>query len=312
MEAGAKTGGNTMSKMELTHPEKILDPESGMTKQSLAEYYVAVSEHLLPHIANRPLSVVRCPDGDNKPCFFQKHVGQGLPAGVNSVSIRSKRTGEKDDFLTVDSAAGLVGLAQMGVLEIHPWGSQNDSLERPDKIIFDLDPDVAIKWRALADTALELHRRLKKRGLESFVKITGGKGLHVVIPIKPEHEWPAIKEFAHNLVLDLESEQPDLYITKMTKAQRKNRIYLDYLRNDRGATSVAPYSPRARSGAPVSMPLHWKELNVEAAPAFRVSDFPDWRGRLGRDPWKALGSPRQRLTADIMAAARRTPSSRSR
>ena len=297
-----------MAGFAVTHPEKMLDAESGVTKQQLADYYVAVAEHLLPHIANRPLSVVRCPEGSTKPCFYQKHVGMGLPTGVKSVSIRSKKTGEKDDFLTVDSTEGLVGLAQMGVLEIHPWGSQNNSLEKPDRTVFDLDPDPAIKWRVLADTALDLRKRLKRMKLESFLKSTGGKGLHVVIPIQPEHEWPAIKEFAHRLVLDLESEKPDLYVTKMTKASRKNRIYLDYLRNDRGATAVAAYSPRARSGLPVAMPLQWKELEEENAPAFHVSDFSQWRSRLGRDPWKAIFKTHQRLADDLLGVSGSRPS----
>lgn len=294
-----------MASFAVTHPEKVLDVESGVTKQQLADYYVAVAEQLLPNIANRPLSVVRCPEGSTKPCFFQKHVGVGLPAGVKSVSIRSRKTGERDDFLTVDSTEGLVGLAQMGVLEIHPWGSQNDSLEKPDRIVFDLDPDAAIKWRIISDTALEFRKRLKKMNLEGFLKSTGGKGLHIVIPIEPEHEWPAIKEFAHRLVLDLESERPELYVTKMTKASRKNRIYLDYLRNDRGATSVAAYSSRARSGLPVAMPLQWRELQDEKAPAFHVSDFSQWRSRLRRDPWSALFTTHQKLAGDLVTKADR-------
>jgi bifunctional non-homologous end joining protein LigD len=276
------------SRLAITHPEKVLDAESGMTKQALADYYVAVADHLLPHIADRPLSVVRCPDGNGKPCFFQKHIGLGLPTGVKSISIKSRKRDSSDDYLMVDSSEGLVGLAQMGVLEIHPWGSRNGSLEQPDRIVFDLDPDVAISWKTIAATAIEFRKRLKKLGLVSYVKTTGGKGLHVVVPIRPDHEWPAIKEFAHQIVLEMERDKPNLYVTKMTKATRKNRIYLDYLRNDREATSVAPFSPRARGGAPVSMPLAWSELDTSKAPVFRVSDFADWQVRLRRDPWREL------------------------
>ncbi len=290
-----------MTGLTITHPDKVLDAESGMTKQDLAEYYQAVSGHMLPHISNRPLSVVRCPDGNSKPCFFQKHVGLGLSAGVNSVSIRNPKNGEKEDFLTVDSCEGLVGLAQMGVLEIHPWGAQNDSLDRPDRLVFDLDPDVAIDWPALAQTARDLRGRLKKLGLESFVKSTGGKGLHVVVPIEPEHEWPVVKDFAHRLVLDMEKEKPNLYVTTMTKASRKNRIYLDYLRNDRGSTSVAAYSPRARQGTPVAVPLRWNELDATKAPAFHVGDFDQWRARLRRDPWSDFLKVRQRLSGKALA-----------
>jgi bifunctional non-homologous end joining protein LigD len=273
-----------------------MDAESGMTKQMLAEYYAAVAEHLLPHIADRPLSVVRCPDGISRPCFFQKHAGPGMSAGVKTVAIRSRKSHETEDFLTIDSRDGLIGLAQMGVLEIHPWGSHNESLEKPDRIVFDLDPDASIAWKALAQTARELRAKLKKVGLESFLKSTGGKGLHVVVPIRPDHEWPEVKEFAHRMMLELERENPELYVTKMTKAARRDRIYLDYLRNDREATSVAPFSPRARPGAPVAMPLAWKELDSAKPPAFHVSDFPSWRARLRHDPWRALPESTQKLS----------------
>jgi len=183
----------------------------------------------------------------------------------------------------------------MGALEIHPWGSQNNSLEKPDRIVFDLDPDAAIDWATLAETARDLRKRLKKLGLECFLKSTGGKGLHVVVPVTPEHEWPVIKEFAHRMALEMEKEKPELYLTKMTKAARKNRIYLDYLRNDREATSVAPYSPRARPGTPVAMPLRWNELDEAKAPAFHVTDFDQWQGRLRRDPWTAMQAVKQTL-----------------
>lgn len=286
-----------MEAAKLTHPEKILDAESGLTKRALAEYLEAVADHMLPHIADRPLSVVRCPEGNRKPCFFQKHIGIGTAKAVKSVSIKNRKTGEKEEFLTVDSVSGLLGLAQMGVLEIHTWGSRNESIDRPDRIVFDLDPDSAIEWKTLGDTALEFRKRLSKVGLMSFLKSTGGKGLHVVAPIRPEHDWRVIKDFAHELVLQLEREQPKLYITKVSLAARKNRIFLDYLRNDREATSIAPYSPRARSGVPVSMPLRWEELKLTTMPKFYISDFKEWRTRLRRDPWSKLSITDQSLTA---------------
>lgn len=286
--------------LAISHPDKVLDAESGMTKGQLAEYYEAVADNMLPHVADRPLSIVRCPDGNAKPCFFQKHVGFGVPAGIKTVSVRSRKTGAKEDYLTVDSSEGLIGLAQMGVLEIHTWGSRNESLEKPDRIVFDLDPDAAIPWKTLAETAREFKRRLAKMGLTSFLKSTGGKGLHVVVPIQPDHEWPAIKEFAHGLALELERKNPELYVTKMTKATRKNRIYLDYLRNDREATSVAPYSPRARSGVPVAIPLRWSELNASKAPAFHVTDFAKWKARLRHDPWDEMLKIKQKLPSAIM------------
>lgn len=300
-----RSDSTPMSELPITHPDKVLDEESGLTKRMLAEYYVAVAEHMLPHVAGRPLSVVRCPEGSDKPCFFQKHVGLGPPKGVGSVLVKSRKSGKTEAYLTVDSAEGLVGLAQMGVLEIHPWGSRNDSLERPDRMIIDLDPDTAIDWKTLAQAAHEVRKMLKQAHLESFLKSTGGKGLHVVVPFNPEHEWPAVKEFAHNLVLEMERQQPELYVTKMTKATRKNRIYLDYLRNDRDATAIAPFSPRARRGAPVSMPLRWNELNAEQMPHFFLTGFPEWRARLRNDPWKKLASVSQRLPVNAFGAGPR-------
>ncbi len=289
-----------MTNLPLTHPGKVLDEESGMTKQTLAEYYLAVAEHMLPHVADRPLSVVRCPEGIGRPCFFQKHVGLGLPKGVDSILVTNRKTGKKEDFLTLSTSEGLVGMAQMGVLEIHPWGSRNSSLEKPDRVVFDLDPDAAINWATLAASAGELRAKLKDLGLESYLKSTGGKGLHVVVPIQPEHEWPVIKELSRAVVQCLEKTKPDLYVTKMAKAFRKNHIYLDYLRNDREATSIAPFSTRARSGAPIAIPLDWEELKSETRPIFRVTDFAKWERRLRRDPWKKMEKAAQHLSDEVL------------
>jgi len=288
--------------MRLTHPEKIMDADSGLTKQALAEYYMAVSAHILPHIARRPLSVVRCPEGSGKPCFFQKHIGKGMPPGVDSVPVPDPKTGNKEQYLTLSTSEGLVGLTQMGVMEIHPWGSHNDDLEKPDQLIFDLDPDGAIDWKTLAETARKFKSLLKKLGLESFLKSTGGKGLHVVAPIRADHTWPVIKSFAHAFVQRMEQSNPDLYLTKMSKAARKGKIYLDYLRNDRGATAVAPYSSRARAGVPVAVPLNWRELSDAKKPEFHVADFDKWKGRLRRDPWNKMLDVRQHLTAHAILA----------
>jgi bifunctional non-homologous end joining protein LigD len=290
-----RKASETIGEVAITHPDKILDEESGLTKRALAEYLLAVADVMLPHVADRPLSVVRCPEGSGKPCFFQKHIGRGMPDGVKSIAVPNTKTGEKEEYLTLNSAQGLVGLAQMGVLEIHPWGSRNESLERPDRVIFDLDPDVAIAWETLAAGAEEFRESLRKLGLKSFVKSTGGKGLHVVVPIQPEQEWPAVKQFAHEFVLEMERRNKDVYLTKMTKASRKGRIYLDYLRNDREATAIAPWSPRARRGAPIAVPLNWSELQADKMPLFHVTDLVDLRGRIQRDPWKAMGSLRQSL-----------------
>ena len=283
--------------VRLTHPEKVLDAESGMTKQTLADYYWAVAEWMLPHVADRPVSLVRCPEGSGSPCFFQKHVNHLLPTGIGSVDIADKN-GKVEPYITLNTAEALAGLAQIGVLEVHPWGSRNENLEMADRLIFDLDPDETLDWNVLAGAASEIRARLKKIGLESFLKTTGGKGLHVVAPIEPELEWPAIKEFAHSFVIAMEKANPELYLTKMTKSARKGKIYLDYLRNERGATSVAAYSPRARAGGPVSMPLGWDELKASERPVYRVTEFADWSARLKKDPWKKMGQLKQRLAID--------------
>jgi len=292
--AAKNTASEEHAPVRLTHPEKVLEAESGMTKQMLADYYWAVAERMLPHIADRPLSLVRCPDGAGKQCFFQKHARASLPPGIGSVDVADKE-GKVEPYITLNTAEGLAGLAQMGVMEVHPWGARNEDLERADRLVFDLDPDEALGWSTLTKAAAEVRARLKKLGLESFVKTTGGKGLHVVAPIAPELEWPAIKEFAHGIVLGMEKANPALYVTKMTKAARKGKIYLDYLRNERGATSVAPYSPRARAGGPVAMPLGWSELKLERRPVFRVADFAEWRARLKSDPWKQMAGLKQRV-----------------
>ncbi|WP_213804490.1 DNA ligase D [Granulicella sp. dw_53] len=287
--------------IRLTHPDKILDEESRLTKQQLADYYWAIAPHMLPHITGRPLSLVRCPEGSTQPCFFQKHVNAMLPPGIESVDVPDKKTGKLEPYITLSTAEALTGLAQMGVLEVHPWGSRNEDLEHPDHIIIDLDPDASIPWSTLADAASEVRKALKKLGLETFLKSTGGKGLHVVAPIQPEYAWPTVKDFAHAVVLQLEKAHPSLYLTKMSKAARKDRIYLDYLRNERGATAVAAFSPRARAGAPVSLPLSWNDLKLEDRPLFHVADYPAWKPRLSKDPWKQLPQTNQSLTPETLA-----------
>ncbi len=285
------------STIRLTHPKKILDPESSLTKQQLAEYYLAVADRMLPHIANRPLSLVRCPEGAGQPCFYQKHVNHMLPPGVGSVDVPDKKTGVPEPYITLATPEALAGLAQMGVLEIHPWGSRNDDLEHPDRLVFDLDPDEDLAWSTVAEAAREVQSRLKRLGLKSFLKTTGGKGLHIVAPILPALDFAELKETAHQFVLGMERNNPRLYLTKMTKAARKGKIYLDYLRNERGATAVAPFSPRARLGVRVSVPLDWKELDSGERPVFSVVGFDAWRGRLARDPWKGMLNLRQNLNA---------------
>jgi bifunctional non-homologous end joining protein LigD len=297
--------------IRLTNPDTVLDAASGLTKQALADYYYAIAPFMLPHIAGRPLSIVRCPDGPAKQCFFQKHVNATLPPGIGTVMVADKKSGVPEPYITLDGESAtptiLASLAQLGMLEVHPWGSCNTDLEHPDRLIFDLDPDESLPWSAVVAAALELRDRLKKMKLVSFLKTTGGKGLHVVVPItpSPKVDFAAAKDFAHKFVLAIERENPALYLTKMTKSARAGKIYLDYLRNERGATAVAPYSPRARTGVNVSMPLDWKEVSPNGAfatdrPTFSVANFLSWRPRLKKDPWKAITTTKQFLDARLL------------
>ncbi len=287
--------GPTAPDLRLTHPDKILDPASGLTKQQLADYYAIAADRMLPYIANRPLSLVRCPQGAGKPCFFQKHVNNYLPPGIKTIDIQDKTSSAPEPYITLDTTDAIVSLAQMNVLEIHPWGSCNDDLEHPDRIIFDLDPDADLPWLTVAAAAAEVRQRLKNLGLESFLKLTGGKGLHIVAPIQPTLTWAELKTAAHNFVLSMERENPDLYLTKMTKSSRVGRIFLDYLRNQRGATAVAPYSPRARVGATISLPLPWTALTRDVHPVLSVYDVAANHTKLRADPWKALLTTHQQL-----------------
>ncbi|MEG9432986.1 non-homologous end-joining DNA ligase, partial [Terriglobus sp. ADX1] len=214
-----------------------------------------------------------------------------------SVMVADKKGGAPEPYITLNTAEALAGLAQMSVLEIHPWGSRNDDLERPDRIIIDLDPDESLSWSTVCEAALEVRDVLKSAGVESFVKTTGGKGLHVLFPITPKHDFAVMKAWTHGLVQAMEQARPELYLTKMSKAARTGKIYLDYLRNERGATAVAPYSMRARTGLPVSMPLEWKELTGNTRPRYTVHDFEEWKPRLKKDPWRKLLEIKQTLNA---------------
>ena len=308
--AAASTPSAALPKapVRLTHPEKILDPTSRLTKQQLADFYWAVSARMLPHIAGRALSLVRLPNGIGGESFYQKNVTSTLPPGFDSVPVPDKKTGEIHQYVTLATPEAVASLAQMSVLEVHPWGSlagspeHPDSLEHPDRLVIDLDPDESLPWSTLTAAAAEVRALLKKFKLESFLKTTGGKGLHVVLPILPELAYPEIKQWCHGFVTLLERANPSLYLTKMTKAARTNKIYLDYLRNERGATAVAPYSPRARANVGVAVPLEWSELDLPTRPDFRVGNFATWQHRLHKDPWAKMLTLTQPITPEARRA----------
>lgn len=302
--------GNAAVEMEgvrLTSPEKVLYPEQGITKGELAEYYIAVADRMLPHLARRPLSLVRCPAGSSKACFFQKHVGSGVPAGVHRIEIpdgvgTADHPAGVSTYLWVDDRQGLVALAQMGVLEIHPWGSRIDRLETPDRLVFDLDPAPGLGWEAVVEAARAVRDRLAALGLASFLKTTGGKGLHVVVPVAPRHDWSVVKPFARAVAAGIAQAAPARFTINMAKKARTGRIFLDYLRNGRGATAVAAYSTRARSGATVSMPLAWRELSPRLDPRdFTILTVPKLLARRRTDPWAEIDAMPQDLGKAIAA-----------
>ena len=296
---GPKTGGEEIvAGVRLTHPDRVLYPPQGITKRDLALFYESIADWILPHVKGRPLTLVRCPEGAEKGCFYMKHSGVWAPEALRRVKIQEKtKIGE---YLVVDDLAGLVSLVQMGILEIHTWNALADTIERPDRVVFDLDPDPSVGWERVVEGAQALRQRLQGLGLESFVKTTGGKGLHVVVPLRPASTWEESFAFSRALSEEMERAQPRAYTTAMPKAQRRGRILIDYLRNNRGNTSVAGYSTRARAGATVSTPVTWEELGRGVKPdQFHVGNIRERLQSLKADPWKRYGTVRQRITAAI-------------
>jgi bifunctional non-homologous end joining protein LigD len=282
---------------ELTNLDKVLYPEQGITKAQLIAYLAVVAEHMLPQLADRPLTLVRCPEGRHKPCFFQKKIFPGSPKAIATVDIREE-DGDVVEYMRVNDMAGLVGLAQLGTLEIHTWGCHADKVERPDLMVFDLDPDVGTGWEKVALAAFDVRRRLNDIGLTSFVKTTGGKGLHVCAPIRRTIGWDDLKAFTKAFADRMAADEPKLYTSNMAKAARKGKIFVDYLRNGRNATFITPLSPRARPGAPVSVPIAWEELAHGIDPTgFTTKTVPARLASLDKDPWHGIDDVDQAITA---------------
>ncbi len=280
--------------VKLTHPERILWPESGITKQGLADYYADIADWILPHVAGRVLSLLRCPSGTGEKCFFAKHPWSGLSRVVQRVDV-----GEAEPMLALDSLEGLMSLVQAGVVEIHPWGSRADRLDRPDRLIFDLDPGEDVPWSAVITAARAVRGRLESHGLKSFVKTSGGKGLHVVVPVEPSAGWAEAKSFTAAIAEAMAAEQPDRYVATVAKRARRGRVFIDYLRNDPGSTAVAAYSPRSSPQASVSTPLEWDELSEGLrSDHFTVGNVRNRLAFLKRDPWQGFFTVRQRIPVD--------------
>ncbi|MEY9536059.1 DNA ligase D [Sinorhizobium fredii] len=270
--------------VKLTHPDRLYWPDQGVTKEGLADYYAEVWRFIAPHIVGRPLALVRCPNGIAGEQFFQKHAWKGLNSNI--VLVNDPKEPPDEQLLSIRDLDGLTALVQSAVLEIHPWGSTVADWERPDTIIMDLDPGEDVPFEAVIGAAFETADRLKGAGLEPFVKTSGGKGLHVVAPLKPKAEWPAVKAFTKSIADAMASDSPDRFVSTITKSKRRGKILVDYLRNQRGATAVAAYSTRARPGAAVSMPLSWDELAPGIGPAyFTVENTPTRLASLSADPW---------------------------
>ena len=307
-KAGASSSGNpgkgssgnddAIAGIKLTHPDRILYPDQGITKRELARYYEQIAGWILPHVERRPLTLVRCPEGHQKQCFYQRHTRESLDPAIHPIQVKER--GSVVSYVSVDSLSGLVALVQMGVLELHTWGSRQERIEYPDRLVFDLDPDASVSWKELKEAAQTLRSRLADLKLGAFVKTTGGKGLHVVVPVTPKQDWSFVKEFCKALAQSIVRGAPDQYTATMSKTKRKGKVFIDYLRNARTASAICAYSTRARSGAPVSVPLDWNELSRDVRSRFTVRNVPERLTRRQKDPWQDYESARAPITRALM------------
>lgn len=284
-------------RIKLTHPERVYWPDEGVTKAGLADYYTEVWPWIAPHIVGRPLALLRLPDGvGGRQQFFQKHEWKGMNAAILKVQDPAEPTDAPS--LAIADLDGLIALAQSAALEIHPWGSTLKDWERPDRIVIDLDPGDGVDWSDLVTAAQEVRARLEAKGLAAFAKTSGGKGLHVVAPLKPKAQWPEVKTYCRALAQEMASDDPSRYVSTITKSKRQGKILVDYLRNQRGATAVAAFSTRARPGAHVSAPVTWEELHAGIAPSdFTVLTMPVRLSNLRADPWEGFAEAARPLKA---------------
>ena len=286
--------------IKLTSPDRVVYPGQGVTKAGLVAYYAAVAERMLPYLANRPLSLLRCPQGRTKYCFFQKHDTGGFPDGLTSLLITEK-DGSKDDYFYLDDLAGLIAGTQMNVLEWHLWGARIDDVEKPERIIFDIDPDEGLGFEDVRAAATDIRDTLDALGLKSYPLVSGGKGVHVIAPLTPKAQWPEVKAFCKAVAQLLAEHQPDRFVATMSKAKRKGKLFIDYLRNERGSTAIAPWSSRSREGAPAAVPVTWEELDsVTAANQFSLAIAAE-RAK-APDPWTDYFKLDQSITKAMLKA----------
>ena len=289
-----------VGEVRFTHPDRVYWPDAGITKQDLANYYSSVWDWMAPHIVDRPLALVRCPDGTSGDCFFQKHASAGLTEkNLRTVVDRNRR-----QVIAVQDLDGVLSLVQAGVLELHVRGSMIDRLDICNRIIFDIDPGEGVAWTSIVEAARDVRERLAALDLQSFVKLSGGKGLHVVLPIDGA-DWRTTKNFAQAVALAMTADDPKRYVAKITKSLRKGKIFVDYLRNSLEQTAVAAYSTRARAGAAVSAPVTWEELGrTKSGNQYTLLNLGRRLSGLKQDPWKDTGRLKQRLP-DLRALGRR-------
>jgi bifunctional non-homologous end joining protein LigD len=279
-----------MGKVILTHPDRVYWRDAGITKEMLAAYYKKIWRRMKPHVTGRVLALVRCPEGAEGHCFFQKHARAGIPREFLHLV---QEDGQK--IISIDHLDGLIALVQGGVLEVHARGSNVNDRERANRLVFDLDPGPGTTFRDVVEAAREVRKRLRRVKLTSFVKTTGGKGLHVVVPIRPA-PWAVAKKFAKTVAASMAMDEPKRYTANPIKERRHGRVFVDYLRNSREATAIVPYSTRARAGAPVAVPLSWSELSsLRSANQYTVRNLAQRLSRLGGDPWAGMGRSRQAL-----------------
>ena len=291
----AEIAAPAVSKVKISNRERVIFPESNITKGQLADYYAAVAPVMLPWVSSRPISLVRCPQGRAKKCFFQKHDAGSFGDTVKHVGILEK-DGHEEPYLFIDTADGLLTCVQMGTIEFHGWGARIEDVEKADRLVFDLDPDEGLDFEAVRKAAFHFRDILKSIGLETFPMVTGGKGIHVIAPLVPRAEWPEVKSFAHRLAQAVAQSDPENFTAALPKIQRKGRIFVDYLRNQRGATAVMPYAVRARPEAPVAAPITWKEMETMDKPShFHIDDAAELVKRAGSKALYAWGRADQVL-----------------
>lgn len=294
MPAPRKSRDNLVGGIAITHASRVIFPDLGITKLDVARYYEAVADVMIPYLRDRPLSLLRCPQGVSGTCFFQKHFGRGELSSLSRVSVQESKG--KVEYVVPHGPRDLIELAQHGIVEIHPWGCRADDLERPDQLIFDLDPDPDVGWDQMVETALALKQNLEGLGLRSFAKTTGGKGLHLVIPLRRQATWPEVKEFARAFAGTVVEAAPSMFTANPLKRLRKGKIFVDYLRNDRGSTAVAPYAVRARAGATVAFPVPWPDVTKKLDPKrFTLRTVPALIAKRA-DPWREMAKVRQVIT----------------